>query len=328
MNRIEPLSDNAPRFPLSSKGHVESWFFRANDPQSPRAFWLKATVLRRDDGTAVAEAWCALFDGDQTFAEKITVPLADARFGDDIAIGACAFDLGGSAVGAVEVASWDVRWTADDRLGAPMIPYPSRRFVDGAFPKSKLLTPVPVAGFAGSIVWNGRTISVDGWTGMQGHNWGRAHALEYAWGQCVFPDGRGRPHCVAEGFSGRIKVAGVTTPTISSLVVRRDDREYRFDRLFDLWNQQATVRDMTWTARFAGADGEAMLSMEADPRQMVCLGYHNPDGRLSYCLNSKLASTILRVNPVNEPGFECRSRHGGALEFLRAAPDPRLPHVV
>jgi hypothetical protein len=34
------------------------------------------------------------------------------------------------------------------------------------------------------------------------------------------------------------------------------------------------------------------------------------------------------VNPVNEEAFECASEHGGALEFLVNAPDPRFPDVV
>ena len=77
-----------------------------------------------------------------------------------------------------------------------------------------------------------------------------------------------------------------------------------------------------------GADGEARLIMRADPEEMACLGYRNPDGALSYCLNSKLAHTVLRVNPANDDGFECVSPHGGALEFLSPTADPRLPEVV
>jgi hypothetical protein len=278
----------------------------------------------------VAEAWCALFDGARTWAGKTTIPLAEAAFGEVIRVGPCQVSVGpdGSAAGAIEDVRWDIRWTARPTLGAPMIPYPSRRFVDGAFPKTKLLTPVPVARFSGTVTWDGATIPVDGWTGMQGHNWGREHPLEYAWGQCVFPDAAGEPHCVVEGFTGRIKVAGLRTPLVSSLVVRRGEREYRFDRLFDLWNQRPTLSDLTWTARLRGADGEALLTMTADPARTVCLGYQNPDGSLAYCVNSKLARVSLRVNPTNEAGFECRSAHGGALEFLGRTADPRFPHVV
>ena len=49
---------------------------------------------------------------------------------------------------------------------------------------------------------------------------------------------------------------------------------------------------------------------------MVCLGYFNPDGRLSYCLNSKLAHVRLEVEPRHGDAFVLTSEHGGALEFL------------
>ena len=163
---------------------------------------------------------------------------------------------------------------------------------------------------------------------MQGHNWGKQHALEYAWGQVLFTGRQGGVVAMAEAFSGKIKLGPVVTPYLSALVVRHGDKIYRFDRLVDLWRQRVVVDDMHWTATFRGRGGTAMLSMRAKPGQMVCLGYHNPDDQLSYCLNSKIARAELRVNPVNEEGFRCVSANGGALEFLRRTPDPRFSKVV
>ena len=85
---------------------------------------------------------------------------------------------------------------------------------------------------------------------------------------------------------------------------------------------------MTWALRVRGRDGAAFLTMKADPDEMACLGYRNPNDRVSYCMNSKLATVTLRVNPRTDDMFECRSAHGGALEFLRGEPDPRLGEVI
>ena len=76
--QAEPLDDNAPRFPQHrGKGHVESYFVRANHPRRRQAIWIKATVLARPagQGPAVAEVWCAFFDGDAgtVWAHKETV---------------------------------------------------------------------------------------------------------------------------------------------------------------------------------------------------------------------------------------------------------------
>jgi hypothetical protein len=327
-------TDNAPRH-VPTHGGVESYFLRANHPTEPRAIWLKATVLVPDAGAPVAEAWVAVFDHDRAYAIKQTVPLARATFasGDTVrvAIAGCTFELGptgGHVTGTLahgdHATTWNLAYTAVPELSAPLCPYPSRRMIDGSFPKSKLLTPVPCARFSGTI----DDEPVTDWFGMQGHNWGKSHAFEYAWGQCVFTAADGAPHALVEGFTGRIKLGPVITPRLSSLVVRRGAREYRFDRVFRPWRQTAELDGRKWTLRIRGEDGEAVLAMHADPARMVCLGYQNPDGALSYCLNSKLAKTVLRVNPVDGEGFECASAHGGALEFLVRTPDAAFPEVV
>lgn len=332
------LSPNAMTYDATRRrGHVESWFLRANDPVRPRALWLKATILATPAGERVAEAWGVFFDGEQnrTFAHRETVPLERAAFVPEtrsrlgIRVGPAAFVLGdeGSATGTLTrgdaSASWALRWTRNaGAVAEPLSIYPFQFMLDGPFPKSKLLTPHPALQFEGSVDMFGEAIDVSGWRGMQGHNWGREHAFEYAWGQCLFDD------AMVEGFTGRVRVAGRTTPPISALVVRRGIDEYRFDRIFDFWRQEARLEPRRWRVSLRGSDGEATLELDATDRPMVCLGYRNPDGRVSYCLNTKLAAARLEVKPRRAGAFVLESAHGGALEFLRTTPDPALPEVV
>lgn len=331
------LPDNAPR--RAGQPGVESWFLRANHPTEPRALWLKATTLATNDGTSVAEAWCSVFDGDETFAVKRTQPAAEARFeGDPISIDVaeCSFALdpnAGHLRGNLQDDRGALSWELKMRrlagpLGDPLCMLPTPWLVDAPLPRNKFLTPAPALAFDGHVMWNDRRIEVDGWWGSQGHNWGAAHAVEYAWAQVLFPASDGEPHCFAEGVTGRIELAGMTSPRLSLLTVRRDGREYRFDRIIDLWNQKGQIDFPRWSLSIAGPDGEAVIAVEARPERMVCLGYHNPDGTTSYCLNSKTAAVTLRVNPTNEDGFECVSENGGALEFLQPTPEPRVRPVV
>lgn len=312
---------------------------RANHPTEPKALWLKATTLGSEDGTHVAEAWCSVFDGDRTFGVKGTSPIDEAAFGGDpisIRIRDCEFDLDpadGALRGELEDERGHVEWDlsfrrVDGLLGAELCTLPTRKLVDARFPKNKLLTPAPTLIYDGVLTWDGVETKVDHWIGSQGHNWGAAHAIEYAWGQVVFLDSAGEPFCYAEGATGRIEIAGRPSPRMSLLTVRRGEREYRFDRLIDIWNQKATIDFPSWSLRMRGPDGEAAIAFEAKPERMVCLGYYNPDGSLSHCLNSKTAAVTLRVNPTNEDGFECVSPHGGALEFLQPEPEPRVQPVV
>lgn len=303
-------------------GHVESWFVRLNDPSRPRAVWLKATILAPLEGAPVTEAWLVAFDGDagRTWAWRDTVPLASATFSPTLSVAGLRLTEAG-AVGGVGPASVELGWTS---AMAPLCLFSTRAFIDGGFPRSKLLTPHPWLDARGTVRLPDTTWSCDGWLGMQGHNWGREHAEEYAWGQCVFP---GATPAMVEAFTARVRVAGRLTPRLSALVVRRGDEELRFDTLFDPWRQEATLTEERWTLRLRGSAGEARLRMDGAGRPWACLGYRNPDGRMSYCFNSKLADTLLEVEPRHGAPFRCHAPHGGALELLRGSPSPALPVV-
>lgn len=317
------------------RGHVESYFLRANDPQRPRALWLKATILAPLVGEPVAEMWLVAFDGElqRHFAHKLTFPFARASLiGDElgarIAAGDWLLELSsrGSARGSIASAegraAFDLRFCpGPGAVAAPLAILPSRFLREGPFPRSKLLTPFPWLVFDGTLDVFGERWDLTDWNGMQGHNWGREHAFEYAWGQCFFPASKGAPEAMVEGFTGRIKIAGRPTPQLSAMVVRRGTRTYSFDTVFDFWRQEAHVGPERWTLSLSGPDGDVRLRMDADARPMACLGYANPDRSLAYCFNTKLADVHLEVHPRREPSFTCTSAHGGALEFLRRTPD-------
>ena len=347
MSLLAALAGRTPEAPPNQcrhqgqPGHVESYFLRLNHPTRPLALWLKATILAPLDGEAVAESWLAWFDGEQgsTFAHRETMPRGQATFeprpgGIDVHTNSLDLSLGpeGSARGELRAptgtASFALDWT---RLpgppGEPLSLTQSRLLREGPIPRFKLLTPFPWLNVSGTLTLRGQRLEIDRWQGMQGHNWGPEHHSEYAWGQCLFPETKSEPPTMVEGYTLRLKLAGRKTPRISGLVVQRGDQCLRFGRVLDLWRQEATVTRDRWTVRVRGPDGEARLRMDAAGRPMVCLGYPNPDGHLSYCFNSKLADVLLEVRPARGPAFTCRSPHGGALEFLRSEPDPALPVV-
>ena len=212
-------------------------------------------------------------------------------------------------------------------VAEPLSLYPTRLLREGPFPRSKLLTPFPWLVFAGTLDVFGERWDLTGWNGMQGHNWGREHAFEYAWGQCFFPAAGDAPETMLEGFSGRIRLAGRPTPVMSALVVRRGTRTYAFTTIFDFWRQEAHIGHERWTLTLTSPDGEARLRMDAADQPLACLGYANPDGSMAYCFNTKLADVHLEVRPRGAAPFVCRSEHGGALELLRRTPDPKRPVV-
>ena len=323
---------NRCRFTAATTGgHVESYFWRANDPMAARAIWLKATILAPLAGHPIAEVWVVVFDGatDRVFAHKDTVPFARAVFDDagEIKVGGCQFRWGelgeasGSAQHGGQACAWQLRWQrCDGPAGDPLSMLPLPAMLDGPFPKSKLLTPLPALAFSGTIECFGHTWKLHDWKGMQGHNWGKEHAYEYAWGQCLFAD-HGPVDAMVEAFSARVRIAGLLTPRLSCLVVRRGAERYTFNQLVDVWRQKAEVGMRHWKLAMAGKDGTATLEMRATGLPMACLAYGNPNGDVSYCFNSKLAHTTLAVHPTAGAPFELVSAHGGALELLRKQPE-------
>ena len=123
---------NALRFrPDLPRGHVESYFVRANHPTKKLAIWLKATVFaprdHRGPTGAVAELWCIVFQGEtgRVWAGKRTVPFAEASFlgeGPQVRLAGAELDLGpkGRSVGSLEGDGGPCRW--DLPLGGRPVP--------------------------------------------------------------------------------------------------------------------------------------------------------------------------------------------------------------
>lgn len=336
MTLFRPLpDDNAPRF-QEAKAHVESWFWRFNHPSKRRAVWIKATVLKQVSGETTADVWCTHFDGAKVTGRRATIPLNRARFSTDAApleieIAGARFSVDrgrGTLSGVLGELEWDLSFhRTDGALAESLCFLPSRRLLAGPLPKFKVVTPLPSLVVSGTLRCGEQRWKLASWVGSQGHNWGPEHSAEYAWCQCLFP-GTDGPAVLVEGTSAKLRIAGRLTPWLSALVVRRGAKEWRFDRLVDTWNHDVAIDDMSWVLRIRGEGGEAVIKASADPAEMACLGYRNPNGFLSYCMNSKLSKVWLRVNPRDDDAFECFSAHGGALEFLRDTPDPRLGGVI
>ncbi len=339
---MRTLSLNSPR--SGAPGTVESFFVRANDPARPRALWLKATVLVPQRAPAVADLWFIWFDDalPRPLAMRRRQPLASASFGRhrrrSIFIQTDHGDLvlapEGGSHGALNddagKTSWSFSWQADaPPLGEPLwlLPLPLRlSFV----PRFKLVTPFPSLRFQGEVRVGGEPVSLDGWSGMQGHNWGREHAFEYAWGACAFPGDGERPPAVVEGFSARLAWKGCASPLLSSLVVRRGGETWACDRLVDVWRQSAAIDfpALAWRARLKCALGTVELEMEASQRRTACLGYENPDGSMAYCLNSKVARARLVLRGRDGSTHAYQTEHLAALELLRRRPDDRFHKVI
>jgi hypothetical protein len=304
------------------RGHVESWFLKANDPHSRRAIWLKWTVWAGDRAptAAIAEAWAVAFSAKTGHvAVKMAVPFAATltrfeRGGLGVAIDGCTLSRE-AARGRVETGeraiAYDLRIEA---LAEPLMHYPTAWMYGGAWPAQKLASPIPNARVSGRIDIDGEAWEAERWPAMVGHNWGRRHSSLYAWGQCSVWDGG--DDLVLEGAS-----IGAGGPVVGAtlLCIRRDGVRHDLNGLWSLARNGGAITPRRWRFRGRSARVEVEGEMWADTDDFVGLLYPNPDGTNCHCLNSKLARAEVTLKLAGRPSRTYQSSRA-ALEIGTSDP--------
>jgi hypothetical protein len=278
-----------PRFPDApvGAGHYESVYVKAADPTGRRAVWIRHTVHKRPGEPAVGSVWLTLFDAEtaEPFAVKESRPAGElaAGGGDVVRTGAGAVRpdrTTGDVAGAGRTASWDLAIRAE----GPSFPYlPHRALYRAPLPRTKAVSAVPSAAFDGELTVEGRTIAVDGWHGMVGHNWGREHAERWIW-----LHGAG-----LDVILGRVRVGPVLTPWIANGMLELDGVRHRIGGL----RRPAMVDEAPDRCTFAidgGRDLGALRGEVVAPRgQVVAWTYADPGGGEHHALNCSIADLRL-----------------------------------
>ena len=199
------------RFPAVAieTGHYESFYLKACHPDEPLGVWIRYTVHKRPDALPNGSVWVTFFDGDGEGprAHKQTKPLPTADGGDWIRVGDASMRVG-AAQGAIDGAEWDLRFGSSE---PPLFHLPRAWMYRARLPRTKLLSPVPGARFDGSLRIDGRTLSIDGWRGVIGHNWGQQHAERWIWLHGMTDAGDW-----LDAALGKVKLGPVTTPWVAS----------------------------------------------------------------------------------------------------------------
>ena len=324
---------NAVRFDRSAqRDHVESYFLKANEPNGDRAIWIKATIWAsaKEPDRPIAEGWAIAFDRrggtNNHVAVKHVLPFSSASFGDkDLDVhwnipAANAEGLAehlaiqpGQTMGRIVRRSDSIAWNLALR-GEPraFVPYPLESMYTGAFPKSKTLTPYPDLRLSGETIVNGERWDISDWPGMQGHNWGRGHADLYAW--CHVNTWESDAEFIVEGMSGQVRVGPIMTPILTVVCARFRGVDYVWNGPIEMARAHGDIglRRYSFTAEGSRARIEGLFEVDTD--DMVGLYYPNPEGPMTYCLNSKLARAHVRLEVRGRPPVVLNSR-AAALEI-------------
>ncbi len=292
----------APRFSTwkLDEGGYESYYLKAAHPTEPQAVWIRHTVHKRPGAAPAGSLWCTLFDREAGPPLAIKQTLADARAGGDelLRIGTARFGRG-EAGAHVEAegreGGWDLRFETTE----PQLHHLPRDFMYTApLPKTKLLTPLPAARFAGTADLDGRELSLDGWTGMVGHNWGAEHAERWIWLHATGFEGRA-PDTWLDLAIGRIKVGRFTAPWIANGALSLDGRRHALGGPGRL--RQTKIEESPTGARFSVKGGGMTVkgTVSAPREAFVGWVYADPDGSEHHTVNCSVADLELEADGVS-----------------------------
>jgi hypothetical protein len=302
-------------FPKAKRGAgmYESFYLRAVASGEPVGVWLRCTVHKRPGDEPKGSVWCTLFDArrGRPWMHKLTTGAVKAPADGWIEVGDS--KLGpGYAEGSCGGASWSLRFRSQE----PELRHlPAEWMYRAPLPKTKLTSPAPDARFEGTVeLAQERTLRVDGWRGMVGHNWGAEHAERWIWLHGVgFAEDESAWLDVA---LGRIEVAGRMTPWIANGAVSLGGRRHRVG---GVGRRGLRVEESAsgCELHMPGARGLRIGARVEVPKDSGAgWRYADPDGSEHEVANCSVAAIEL---DVSLPG-ESRSRrlttaHGGAYEL-------------
>jgi hypothetical protein len=293
-------------------GMYESFYLRAVSAREPVGAWIRYTVHKRPGHAPNGSLWCTVFDASAgaPFMHKHTTAELAAPAGGWIEIGEGSRLGPGVAEGVCGPARWSLRFQSSE----PELRHLKQSWLYRApVPRTKLTSPAPAASFEGTIELPERTLTLDGWRGMVGHNWGSEHAERWIWLHGIgFEED---PSAWLDVALGRVLVGGRLTPWMASGAISLGGRRLRLGGL-----GARGLRVAESAARCTlSLPGERGLTVEAHvdapPGAAAGWRYADPDGGEHDVINCSVAALSLNVRPRGEAARTLHTRHGAAYEL-------------
>jgi hypothetical protein len=297
------------RFPRvrASNGHYESFYLKACHPEEPLGIWIRYTVHKKPDEEPTASVWFTFFEagadgGPVAAKESGAEPVAGEggwiRVGDASGIG------DGRAFGWAGSAWWELTFESDEE---PLFHLSSDWMYRAPLPKTKLCSPLPAARFGGRLGVGDRQISLDGWRGMVGHNWGAEHAERWIWMHWATEEGDWLDVAI-----GRVIIGGMTTPWIANGAVSLEGERHAIGG-----RRGSDIREAPGACEFhiAGRGISVSGEVRAPVEDTVGWLYADPAGGEHHSLNCSIADMLVRIEPKERPHRAFEIRGSAAYEL-------------
>jgi hypothetical protein len=307
-----PTEARFPEVPAKA-GHYESFYIKACHPSEPVGVWIRYTVHKRPGAEPTGSVWFTLFDrgADGPRASKVTRPAPTAGGGEWIRV--VEARLGdGSASGSAPSERCDASWELSFETAERPLFHLRDWMYRAPLPRTKLLSPEPAARFDGKLTVDGREVSVQGWRGMVGHNWGTQHAERWIWLHGLGFDGAGEATWF-DAAIGRIKLGPITTPWIGNGTLSLDGERIPVGGP----GKRVQVRETPERCEFTlpGKGATVRGEVGAERKDFVGWVYADPDGPEHHTVNCSVSDMTLAVERSGGPPLELHVAGGAAYEL-------------
>ncbi|HEU4944386.1 MAG TPA: hypothetical protein VFT10_04420, partial [Solirubrobacterales bacterium] len=217
-------------------------------------------------------------------------------------------------------APWELSFSGD---AEPCKYLPSDRLYETRLPKTKFVAPYPNARFSGRLEVGGEAVSLDGWPGMIGHNWGSEHAERWVWLEGTgFGDS---PDTYFDAGAARIKVGPWTTPWIPSGMLVLDGEAHRLGGFGKI--RAASIEAAPGECSFVlpGKDLVVRGRVSAPKEEFVGWVYADPEGPEHHTINCSVSDLELSIDRPGHPSRQLTLAAGAAYEFGMRETDHGIP---
>ncbi len=327
----------------------ESFYLRAVAPDRSAGVWIRYTVHKHSGQPPRGSVWCTVWDGPtRPYMHKLTSDALSAPADGWIAVGDArmgpaadpkadsggerwgdAGNLGGAFRGEAEGTCGEARWSLRFASAEPELRHlPQPLLYRLPLPRTKLSSPMPAGRFEGTLELGERTLMLDDWHGMVGHNWGAQHAERWIWLHGL--DFADRPGAWIDVAIGRVRVAGLTTPWVANGALHVDGERLRLGGL-GARGLLVAERPHHCVLSLPGAGGAVVEAhVQAPPEALAGWRYADPDGDRSKIgehdvSNCSIAALTLVVRRQGRAACTLRTAHGAAYELGMREHDHGVP---
>ena len=318
---MEPADARYPAVGPSA-GHYESFYLKAGDAASRRALWLRYTVHKSPGAVPIGSLWATLFDEEGPHAAKLTPgpELLGTGGADWVRIGDGRIGADGCTGSIPELASWELTFEGSE---PPFTYLPSDWMYTAKLPRTKALSLLPAVRVSGTVTVRGRTVALDAWPGMIGHNWGAEHAERWIWMHgTAFAEA---PDAWLDVTIGRLKLGPWTTPWVANGCLSLDGVRHRLGGLGKTRGVQVSEQPERASFTLPGDGIVVRGEVSAPRRDVVGWVYSDPDGPQHNTAHCAIADMTLTVEQDGRPTRTLAVSGGATYELGMRETDHGIP---